>query len=265
MTLSPPDPDGTIAAARDSAARFAALLRSTEDTTATAVGHWSVGETAAHVSHVYSIVPRLLEGKRSPVSDHHQMSGTWQRLLADDPERDMSVLAERIQSSTEEFMNLLDPSEWTKEVAWHGAIKAPVYTLASILINEAEIHGYDITGASGKPWTIPQDKARLALRGLYPLLPHFVNAEAAKGLEANFAIDLRDGKPDYMLVKDSTLRVTSEKPQRVDCRVSAKPAEYALVGYGRISQTMPLLTGKIVAYGRKPWLGFRFAKLIYSP
>ena len=265
MTLTPPDVKSSLTAVREASARFAALLRATEDRTPKAVGHWSVGETAAHVTHVYSIIRRLLEGKRSPVSDHHQMSGTWERLLTDDPERDMASLAERIEASTEGFLGAVDPSGWTTEVPWHGSVKAPVYTLASILVNEAEIHGYDITGATGKPWAIPQDRARLALRGLYPLLPHFVNPEEARGLRANFAIDLRDGNPDYMLVHDGVLRVTSEKPARVDCRVSARPVEYVLVGYGRMSQVKPLLTGKIVAYGRKPWLGLRFAKLIYSP
>ena len=265
MTLTPPDVDSTLAGVRESSRRFAALLKATGDPSPTAVGHWSVGETAAHVTHVYSMIPRLLEGRTSPVSDHRQMSGTWHRLLADDPERDMSVLAERIETSTTEFFDRLDRSEWTKEISWHGGIKAPVYTLASILVNEAEIHGYDITGAVGKPWTIPQDRARLALKGLYPVLPHFVNPAEAKGLRANFAIDLRDGNPDYMLVHDGVLKVTGEKPARVHCRISAQPVEYALVGYGRISQAKPLLTGKILAFGRQPWLGFRFAKLLYSP
>jgi uncharacterized protein (TIGR03083 family) len=264
MTLEAPAVQPSLDAVRDTAERFAALLRSTEDVTTPAIGHWDIGQTAAHVTHIYSIMPRLLEGSTSPVSDHRQMGGTWERLLAEDEERDTSVLAERIETSARTFLERVDITDWTKEVNWHGGLRAPVYTLASILVNEGEIHGYDIARASGKPWTISQGKARISLRGIYPLMPHFVDKQRARGLDANFSVDLRDGKPTYMLVHDGALKVTSDQPSRVDCRISAQPVEYTLVGYGRISQVKPLLTGKIVAYGRKPWLGLRFAKLFYS-
>jgi hypothetical protein len=36
------------------------------------------------------------------------------------------------------------------------------------------------------------------------------------------------------------------------------------VGYGRIGQLGPIVTGKLVTWGRKPWLAPRFAKLFYS-
>jgi hypothetical protein len=39
---------------------------------------------------------------------------------------------------------------------------------------------------------------------------------------------------------------------------------YLLVGYGRCGQWSSILRGKIVAGGRKPWLGLKFGRLLTS-
>jgi hypothetical protein len=38
-----------------------------------------------------------------------------------------------------------------------------------------------------------------------------------------------------------------------------------LVGYGRMSQWRAIGTGRLIAWGRKPWLGFRFVGLFFNP
>jgi hypothetical protein len=38
-----------------------------------------------------------------------------------------------------------------------------------------------------------------------------------------------------------------------------------LVGYGRISQWGPMGRGKLLAYGRKPWLALKLSKLLRNP
>jgi hypothetical protein len=38
-----------------------------------------------------------------------------------------------------------------------------------------------------------------------------------------------------------------------------------LVFYGRISKWPPVLTGKILAWGRKPWLGLSMTKFLTTP
>ncbi len=47
--------------------------------------------------------------------------------------------------------------------------------------------------------------------------------------------------------------------------ISADPVAFLLVGYGRIGQWGQILRGKLVASGRKPWLGLGFGKLLTSP
>jgi hypothetical protein len=44
----------------------------------------------------------------------------------------------------------------------------------------------------------------------------------------------------------------------VDCVISAAPAAFLLVGYGRLPIRRALLRGGVLAWGRRPWLGLRF-------
>ena len=46
---------------------------------------------------------------------------------------------------------------------------------------------------------------------------------------------------------------------------SAEPVALLLVAYGRRSQWGPVLTGKLVAWGRKPWAGLRLTRYLVTP
>jgi hypothetical protein len=47
------------------------------------------------------------------------------------------------------------------------------------------------------------------------------------------------------------------------CRVSVEPVSFLILGYGRGSQVWPALTGKIIVWGRKPFLAARFTKVLH--
>jgi hypothetical protein len=51
----------------------------------------------------------------------------------------------------------------------------------------------------------------------------------------------------------------------VDRHVSADPVALLLVAYGRQTQWIPAVTGKLVAWGRKPWLGLRLVSYLVAP
>jgi hypothetical protein len=65
-------------------------------------------------------------------------------------------------------------------------------------------------------------------------------------------------------VDDGTATIT-EAENPVDCWISADPTAFLLVGYGRVSQWSQILRGRIVAGGRKPWLGAAFSQLLTGP
>ena len=64
---------------------------------------------------------------------------------------------------------------------------------------------------------------------------------------------------------DGTVHVASGPAESVDCHVSADPAAFLLLMYGRQGPLRPALTGKVIAWGRKPWLAFRMQSLVQQP
>lgn len=264
MTMPVLDREQTLSSLSATARRYSELLRSVDQPSKQAIGHWSIRDVAIHTTHIYGIFPRLLDGEHSPVENHLRMSETWDQRVKEDAEQDLTAIADRIDKGTEEFIARATPEMWMREVWWHGDLRIPVYALSGILVNEAEVHGLDVAQAEGRDWTIARGKAIEATVGLLPILPAFVNEAEAKGLDATFELRLRGGPRAYISLVDGALTIDAT-PRKVDCHVSADPVEYLLIGFGRRSQWPAIATGKVVAWGRKPWLALKFAKLFHSP
>lgn len=263
MALPVPERVQALRIVEGSAKRFTDLLR-TSDQSKIAIGKWTTGELATHVSLIAMMYPRLIDGASSPVPNHLDMASYWDEALEEDQLRDPAGAADRIDAAMAEFVAKATDANWESKVVWHGGKALPVYALASILNNEFIVHGQDIATAEGKPWTISRDEALLTFEGHLPLLPYFANAEAIGDLNATYQVKMRGGLPVYFKVADGGVTVLGEPNGSVDCKISADPLAYLLVGYGRQGQWGPILTGKIVSYGKKPWLGLRFGSLFHS-
>jgi hypothetical protein len=185
-------------------------------------------------------------------------------MLQEDTERDPIAIAKRIEAATGVFLDGVERAEWDQPVKWHGGLSVPVSTLPALLTNECDVHGRDVALAEGKSWTIPRADAVVIIEGHFPLLPHYLNEEVASGLDAIYELNVRGGRHAYLKVEDSRLSIDETPMGPVDCHISADPVEYLLVGYGRKSPWRPMLTGKLVAWGRKPWLGLKFARLFHG-
>lgn len=252
-----------MTAARAAVERFAASLRGAARPDAVAIGHWTAAEVGCHVAQTFEGYVNAVTGQPSPVEDHLRLGETWNRMVAADPMRDPGELADRLERTFADLAEDLETKGWEEPVPWHGGLTLPAYSLPCIGINELAIHGRDIATSQGKGWHMDRSDALLSLHGLFPAMPHYLNADAAAGLEADFALHLRGGPTVFAEIHDQSLRITTERPGTIDCHISADPAVYLLVGYGRISQIKPILVGKVVAYGKKPWLGLRFARIFH--
>src|SRR5215471_1191947 len=125
------------------------------------------------------------------------------------------------------------------------------------LAGEAYVHGRDVARALGRPWPLDADDMRTIFVGLLPVLPHYVDRDGAVGFAASFDVRLRGDPTSRARFEFDTGHLTVRQcdGRRVDCRVSAEPATFVLILYGRSGQMRPVLTGRVVASGRKPWLG----------
>ena len=82
------------------------------------------------------------------------------------------------------------------------------------------------------------------------------------------ALRRRHLQPNANCRLDWTVRVSGGqvaiergRPERPDLRVSADPVTQLLAGHQHMSCWRALRSGRIIGWGRKPWLAARFAKL----
>ena len=126
------------------------------------------------------------------------------------------------------------------------------------------IHGWDVATALGRPWPIEPGDAGLVASSVMEVVTHFVDPTAA-GFTSTFGLHLRGGPAFTLAFNDGALTARAGRPQKADCRVSAEPVAYLLSAYGRIPVLRVALTGKVVAYGRRPWLAFKLGSLLRTP
>jgi hypothetical protein len=60
-------------------------------------------------------------------------------------------------------------------------------------------------------------------------------------------------------------QVDPSEARPIDAHISADPAALLLVLYRRQSQWRHLVLGRLVAWGRKPWLALTFAGRFHRP
>lgn len=253
--------------------RLVGLLRTVRNPQAPALGTWNVAEVAAHLSHAFDVVPALARRDRaSLIADLSELAGATIALVDDDGERDLNVLADRIEAGAKEFLSFSTTAVPTDLGPWLvEGVGVTISMLTCHLLNEAVIHGYDIAAADGRPWKVDRHHAALIFQGfllhVFRVLPAtaLVNQEKAAKVRACFEIRMR-GATRFCLVFDrGTMRVEPPASRRVDCHLSVDPAAFLLVAWGRISQWRAIPKGQLLAYGRRPWLGLRLRSFVQNP
>lgn len=268
--------------------RVTTMLRSVGQPQAGAVGQWNLAEVAMHLSQAWLIIPSLAA---DDLSDIHrllpeQAGKAGASLIKDvwdlgdvtisgvgaDPERDLDVLADRIESRASAFLRTLDAESMSQPHAWVvEGVTVAVPMLMCHLLNETIVHGRDIAEAAGRRWPIPRRHAVMVVEGF--LLPSIsalgprtmVDQNAARGVQATFEIHVRGGGGYLFEFDDGSLAIGRPDGRRVDCHISADPVTFLLVAWDRRSQWPAIAKGQLVAWGRKPWLGPRFRTLMRSP
>ncbi|MGH8884075.1 MAG: maleylpyruvate isomerase N-terminal domain-containing protein [Egibacteraceae bacterium] len=261
--------------------RVTALLRSVRDPGAPALGVWSVAEVATHLTQAWEVIPRLAARQPSllgdqvlPLGDMGEFADATTAAVAQEPERDLGALADRIEASAARFLRACataradDRSPWLVE-----GTKVSRATFVCHLLNESLVHGHDIAQAEGKPWEIDRSHAALVVLGfLVPVLQAFdsrsmVDQSEAAGLRACFEVRVRGAAERvYFVFEDGTLAIDARRPARkVDCHLSVDPTAFLLVAWARTSEWGPIAKGQLLTWGRKPWLGLKFRSLLRNP
>ncbi len=262
-----------------------ALLRSVRDPGAPALGQWNVAEVAMHLSQTWIVVPGLAADDLSDayrlLPDLETRAGA--ALLDDvwdlrqvtiagvqgDLERDTNVLADRIDQRTGAFLAAVDTASVGQSHTWLvDGVNVTTLTLMMHLLNETIVHGFDMARADGRGWPISRPHAAMVLDGfVVPVLARLkpravVDQHAAAGLHATYEIRFRGGGHHQFSYDQGALLIQPAGSRHVDCYISADPAVFLLVAWGRRNQWPAIARGQITAWGPKPWLGPRFRSLM---
>jgi uncharacterized protein (TIGR03083 family) len=263
-------------ALHEAAARTAALLRTVPDPSRNVPGlTWNVGETAAHLVAELELYTGLLTGEReagghlddeaAEVITPSQVSVTANALqLAEFTERDLTRLADRLVPAADAFIAAAARRPPDEPVLASNGVSMTMPTMAAALLGEQLVHGLDIARAANMPWPITREDALLVIAGVVAMVPDYIDRAEAAGRHISYELRLRGG-PRYRLTIDDGKAEVTEPGGRVDCRIVADPVAFLLVGYGRTGQVGQILRGKILAVGRKPWLGPAFGKMLTGP
>lgn len=259
------------------ARRTAALLASIDDPSRPVPkSTWTVGEVGAHLAVALQGFTEAVGGRYETLGPHirpgtfaHRLSGVTAGTLAVETERDPQKLAAIVLDRVDAFLAATAGLSGHERVAtpWYGeGASLGVATATTMLTGEQLLHGRDLAVTVGEQWPISPPDARLIVKAITSMLPLVANPAATAGLRATYAVGVRGGGPEFVVrVEGGAVTVEPAGSTSVDCHISADPVTFVLVGYGRIGQWGPIATGRMRAWGRKPWLAFRFVNLFFNP
>lgn len=264
-------PEGLGDAIRGTAEEIAALLRGVADTGVPVPGsEWSLGAAAAHLAQANELMADIAAGQERSHGDGtpQSLAAANERALAEFGERGADPLAGMIVEQAAAFLKAVD------ERAGEGAVEGALFTplgpmspaeLGSYLLTHMLGHGYDIARALGRPHLIDRVRVELALPFLIRAMPRVVDAANSAGLNARYTIRLWGGARFGVTFTDGEVVVSPQPPDRPDCTILTEPVTFLLMALGRCEPWGAIARGRVVTWGRKPWLAPRFPTLFTAP
>lgn len=261
--LAPPlaDAIGTVAD------RIAGLLRSCADASVPIPGaEWTVAEAAAHLALANELMAGLAAGRDLPYGDGTpgSLAAANAASLAAFPERDPAVLADAVVRYAEAFTEAAAGRPADRQVV-SPLGPMDLATLGSYLLTHMMGHGYDMAVALRRPHMVDAHTVALAMPFLQWGMPRVVDARAAAGHGGCYLLRVRGGARFAVTFTDGTAQVAAEPPRRPDCTILTEPVTFFLIALGRCNPTAAIARGKVLAWGRKPWLAPGFAGLFTAP
>jgi len=217
---------------------------------------WSASELGAHLVSLPRRYRRMVTAPQPfPVS------------VAADNQRELDLVAERDPARLADLLRVevagrLDAygDDGARQV-WYFTVEHTVAGLGGIMLTELLVHGGDLADARREPWSITRTQAVARLRGILPAIVLLVNEQVAATATGTYHVHLRGGDDWTVRVYDGAVKVARGRPHRADLYLSADPVTFLRNAYGLIGNTRAALSGGVIAWGRRPWLATRFARL----
>ncbi|MGI9597798.1 MAG: maleylpyruvate isomerase N-terminal domain-containing protein [Acidimicrobiales bacterium] len=163
---------------------------------------------------------------------------------------DTATLADRLEPEVESLLAALGDDG---DRPWKLYLETTAAKVGAGLLSELLLHGRDLAPLTGAEVEITERQCHAIIAAMMTLAPFFVDREAGRRCPGVYHLKFRGGNDYTYRMDDGLLTVEEGRPDRPDCHMVADPVAFVLVAMGRMSQARAGLTGKMMAYGRKPW------------
>lgn len=268
----------TRAAVAATGARFTEMVAAS-DPRAMATADWSVADTAAHVATIANMYAHMVR------FDVPAMPAIQEQLLATNvdtvadlnaqtlglfADRDPAALVARLSADIDDILRSTENVDPATPVPWLGDSRVPICGVLAHLVNELQIHGRDIARATGTPWPVPPADAALFFEVFFvELLRHDVghlldNDEPPSDRRIAVGFRSRHTTPVTVVLHKGQVSV-EDWGGPTDVRIFFDPPALNLMMFHRISKPRAALTGKVLVWGRRPWLLPTFLRTVRCP
>lgn len=251
--------------------RLTAMLRSTTQAQAPALGEWDVTQVATHISHAIDAITAMTSGGGNLIADISGLPMLSRVMLEGEGRRPLTEIADRIDASVARYLQAMEAAAATGDTTHSWLIQGTQMRLSTLtcqVLNEVTVHGHDIAVAVGAPWPIDRTHAALILQGfVFPSLDTLGRAMVVqdKAGDARFEVRLRGDGRAWFAFAGGDLSVERAPQGPVDCHLSVDPEAFLLVAWNRITQWSAMPKGKLLAWGKKPWLGLQLRSWLRNP
>lgn len=268
MSSAVSDPAQVRQLARTMAGRVAGLLRPLADQTAIPVpnSQWTVGEHGAHLAFTKDLMARMVAGEPLTYADatREALAAKNLEVLGGFGERNGQVLAGLIEAAVDRFCSTAEVLPGDRVVG--GPIgPIDVDTFTSYVLTHLMMHGEAVARALGQPSILDRQSVIGGVPFVRYVFEKFADPKTTAGLTAAYAVHLRGGPTFHVTFDRGRVTISDTRVRKVDCHISADPVAFFKVGIRLIPQWGPIAGLKLVAWGRKPWLAFRFAGTFLPP
>ncbi|HVA96691.1 MAG TPA: hypothetical protein VND99_03470 [Candidatus Acidoferrales bacterium] len=248
------------------AKRVANLIQFSDTTTPIPNSQWTVGDAAAHLVISQRLARSILHGEKSPYGEGSPdfIAEVNKKYLQEFTERSGSILAsmllEEVNSFLKETKKFSDKNILPTHYGSMDILLGISYCLSHLLG-----HGCAIANALGKPLPVRIQHIRITIPFLKMIMLRVYDKKAALNLNASFVIDMRGIEKIVIICDAKGAKIENHIPKIVDCYISVDPLSFFLVTNGLVPQWKAFITGKLILWGKRPWLVFKLKTLFPSP